>query len=303
MRARSDEPQTDRVTAAIATRQHGVIAYRQLRALGLSASAIDRRVRRGRLHRLHKGVYAVGHVAVSREGHWMAATLACGTGAVLSHRSAAGLWELRPTARLKPEVLVRGRYGRSQPSITVHRTTTLDDADITIHRGIPVTTPARTLVDLAEVVPRRALERALDEAEHGLRLDWRTLTDVLDRHPARTGAARIRAILAEHEIGSTRSRSALEESVLALCDRHGLPRPRLNETVSGFEVDCWWPEHRLVVEADSLRHHLTAAAFERDRARDAELVVEGIRVLRLTHRRLSQDEPEVVATLRRLLVR
>jgi very-short-patch-repair endonuclease len=150
-------------------------------------------------------------------------------------------------------------------------------------------------------VSRRTLERALDEAEAELRLDWRSVADVLDRHPARAGAARVRAVLADHHVGSTRSRSPLEEAVLALCDRHDLPRPRLNAMVAGMEVDCWWPEHRLVVEADSRRHHLTTRAFERDRIRDAELLLEGIRVLRLTHRRLTEDERGVVEALRRLL--
>jgi very-short-patch-repair endonuclease len=151
------------------------------------------------------------------------------------------------------------------------------------------------------VVARRTLERALDEAEATLKLDWRTVGDVLDRHSGRIGAKRLRATIERHDIGSTRSRSELEEAVLALCNRQGLPRPQLNVQLAGTEVDFWWPEHRLVVEADSRRHHQTAAAFERDRLRDAELVVDGIRVIRLTHRRVVHDEAAVHALLERLL--
>ncbi len=302
MGTRLDRRQMDRGIAAIAAMQHGTVAYRQLHALGLSNSAVARRVATGRLHRLHKGVYAVGHPAVTLTGHWRAATLACGPDAFLSHRSAAALWDLRPAVQgHPPEVLVRRGGGRKRPGITVHRTIALDPEDVTVHCGIPVTTAARTLVDLAEVVSPRALERALDEAEEALRLDWRTVDAVLDRHPARIGTRRVRAAMARHEVGSTRSRSPLEEAVLALCDRHDLPRPRLNAMVAGMEVDCWWPEHRLVVEADSRRHHLTTRAFERDRIRDAELLLAGMRVLRLTHHRLSTDEEGVATTLRRLL--
>jgi very-short-patch-repair endonuclease len=230
----------------------------------------------------------------------MAAVLALGPQAVLSHRSAVALWNLRASPVI--EVTVPGDGGRRpRDGIAVHRSRTLGASDVTRHRGIPVTTPARTLLDYAEVVPRRLLERVLDEAEAALRLDWRTVDDVIERHPGRAGGRRLRAVIDRHDIGSTRSRSELEEAVLALCDRHDLPRPHLNARVAGMEVDCWWPDHRLVVEADSRRHHQTAYAFERDRMRDAALVAEGIRVIRLTHRRITEAETAVADLLRRVM--
>lgn len=300
MNEKSATAPLDRRIAQTAGGQHGMIAHRQLRALGLGPGGIDKRVRSGRLHPHHRGVYSVGHDVTTQEGRWMAAVLALGPTAVLSHRSAAALWELRASPVV--EVTVPGDGGRRRrDGILLHRSKTLTELDVTTHRGIPVTTPARTLVDYAEVVARRTLERALDEAEVTLRLDWRTVDDVLARHPGRVGAKRLRAAIERHDIGSSRSRSELEEAVLALCDRAGLPRPRMNVQLAGMEVDFWWPEHRLVVEADSRRHHHTAAAFERDRLRDAELVVEGIRVIRLTHRRVVHDEVAVAALLSRLL--
>jgi hypothetical protein len=233
----------------------------------------------------------------------MAAVLACGPLAVLSHRSAAALWDMRPRSPFVPDVCVPTRAGRGQPGIAVHRSGTLDARDVTTHRGIPVTTPARTLIDLAEVVPRRVLERAMDEAEAELRLDWRTVRDAIARHPGRVGAARVRSVLDRHDVGSTLTRSALEEMVLDSCDRHGLPRPEVNATVGGLEVDFWWPAKGLVLEADSRRHHDTRAAFERDRARDATRLVEGLRVVRVTYRRVTETPEEVASLLAALLAR
>jgi very-short-patch-repair endonuclease len=170
----------------------------------------------------------------------------------------------------------------------VHRAQ-LCDQDVTVHDGIPVTTPARTLVDLADVVPRRALERAFDEAEY-LRLDCTGLAPIAGR----PGYGRLGRVLAGHRAGSTRTRSELEELFLELCARHGLPRPDVNVILEGHEVDFLWPKERLVVEVDGRGAHLTRRAFEQDRARDAELTVAGWRVLRLTGERL-EAEPDRVA--------
>ncbi len=187
MREKLDPTHLDHRLAALAAGQHGRVARRQLLALGIGSAAIGRRVANGRLHPVHRGVYAVGHVVRSPAGDWMAAVLACGPLAVLSHRSAAALWDMRPRSPFVPDVCVPTRAGRGQPGIAVHRSGTLDARDVTTHRGIPVTSPARTLIDLAEVVPRRVLERAKDEAEAELRLDWRTVRDAIARPPAGSG--------------------------------------------------------------------------------------------------------------------
>lgn len=293
----------DRRVAALATRQHGVATRGQLRALGLTDDSIEDWIARDRLHRLHRGVYAVGHCALHRHAAWTAAVLACGSGAVLSHRSAAALWGIRPTSMTRVEVSVRGYHGRRRRSrIHVHRTGTLTADEVTRHEGIAVTTVARTLVDLAEVLSRRSLERAADEAEVLRRFDLRALRRIIDAHPQRVGCARMGALLEEHAIGTTLTRTELEDRVVALCDGAGLPRPRVNARVAGLEADFLWPRQRLVAEADSHRYHATRRAFERDRERDAILMLAGYRVIRFTDRRIAAHPDEVAATLAELLL-
>src|SRR4051794_25405956 len=224
----------DALIAALADRQHGVVARRQLVSLGLSARAIDHRLERGRLHLLHRGGYTVGHRVLSQRGRWMAAVLACGKGAALSHRSAAALWAIRPTSRAAIEVTTprklrpRGELLPHCAALPADEVTTLD--------GIPVTTPARTLLDLAGVLSRSPLERALDEAEV-LRLEGPA--ELLRRHPGHRGAATLRTLLL-HPRSPTPTRSALEERFLELVDAAGLPRPETNAIVEGYEVDAVW---------------------------------------------------------------
>ena len=286
----------DSRVAALAARQHGVITRAQLTALGLSDDAIRRRVRAGRLHRIHRGVYAVGHPRLTMHGRLLAAVVSYGDRAVASHRSAAVLWKLLPERGPRVDVTVTGGGGRGRRgAIIVHRSALPAEA-VTVRDGIPVTTPLRTLVDLADVLPRRALERAMDEAAY-LRLDLRGLQPV----PGRRGAGQLRRVLAGHEAGSTRTRSRLEELMLALCRRAGLPEPEVNQTIQGYEADFVWREARLIVETDGWAAHGTRAAFERDRRRDAQHTAAGWRVVRITIRRL-EEEPEAVAEqLRRLL--
>ena len=290
----------DAVVVAIAARQHGVVARRQLTAAGLTVAVIEGRVRRGVLIPLHRGIYAVGHAALHAAGIRLAAVLACGDGAVLSHRSAAAHWGVRASAATAVDVTAPRGSGRTRHGIRGHRGR-LHPFEATVLDAVPVTTPARTLLDLAEVVPRRGLERAVDEAD-GLRLfDLRAVERVLAAHPHRPGARRLGRLLAEAGLGDALTRSELEERVLAICDRYGVPRPAVNARVAGLEVDFYWPEARLVVEADSRRHHHTAAAFERDRARDAHLMLHGLRVLRLTSRRIAGQPEAIGATLLRLV--
>jgi very-short-patch-repair endonuclease len=273
----------DQRLAAIAGRQYGVVRRAQLYELGFDNPALERRIANGRLHRLHRGVYAVGHTIVPPRGRWLAAVLACGDGAVLSHRSAAALWDIRPTTATRIDVTVAHTSGvRTTATIVVHRSRRAVEA-VTCDR-VPVTTPGRTLLDLATALPRRQLEKAAEMAE-ALRLNV-----VVD--PDHPGARRLAAAMA-HDLSHT-TRSPLEDDFLALCDRFEIPRPRVNAIVEGFEVDFCWPDERLVVETDG-RHHLTRAAFERDRARDAFLLVRGWRVMRFTGRQVRRDTEEVAA--------
>jgi hypothetical protein len=257
--------------ADLARRQHGVVAVGQLRALGFDRDAVARRLQSGRLHRLYRGVYAVGHTVIPREGRWLAAVLACGDGAALSHRSAAALWGIRPSAAARTDVTVSHTSGvRSSARIAVHRSRRPYET-LTRDR-IRVTTPGQTLADLAMALPRRALEKVVELAEV-LRLN----VAVPENHP---GALRVREA-AGHALPMT-TRSPLEDAFLELCDAHGIPRPLVNITVEGYEVDFCWPADRLIVETDGYEHHGARAAFARDRARDAQLTARDWRVVRFT---------------------
>jgi Protein of unknown function (DUF559)/Transcriptional regulator, AbiEi antitoxin len=292
----------DRAIARLAADQHGVVALRQLRALGLSGSGVRTRAARGALHRIHRGAYAVGHPTLTAKGRWAAAVLACGPGAALSHRSAAALWGIRATSRAAVEVTVPGQAGRGQAGIQAHRCS-LDDAERTAIDGIPCTTLARTLLDLAEVIDRDSLEQACERAE-GLELfDLSEVERVLTRAVGRQGAPLLRAAIPDSVADTAFTRSDLERRFLELSERAGLPRPLVNSWVAlkggGYEVDFLWPEHRLIVELDGWSTHGNRRAFRRDRRRDVDLEVEGYTVLRLTWEDVVLDGPEVVRRLRR----
>jgi putative AbiEi antitoxin of type IV toxin-antitoxin system/uncharacterized protein DUF559 len=304
-RTERTQPPRDRGLGELAARQHGVVALSQLRALGLSASAVRSRVAAGKLHRVYRGVYAVGHPVLNAEGRWLAAVLACGPSAVLSHRSAAALWGIRKTARSAVEVTVPGQAGRRRAGIEVHRGGTLQPRDGTTVSGIPCTTVPRTLLDLGEVLGRRALERACDQAEVLRILDAGAVREVLAHADGRRGAPILRAVLDEHRFGQTLTRSELEERFLALCRGAGVPQPRVNAWVEleggGVEVDFLWISHRLVAETDGHASHGTRRAFELDRARDRRLLLAGWRVVRFTWRQVTFAPAEVTSSLRKLL--
>jgi very-short-patch-repair endonuclease len=273
-----------------------VVAYSQLADAGLDDAAIRRRLEDGRLHRIHRGVYAVGHPDLTRHGRFLAAVLACGPGAALSHEAAGVLWGLRKPRGPRIDVTVPTPGGRKRRRLVIVHRSRLEAQDVATKEGIAVTTPVRTVVDLADVLPVRAIERAVDEASF-LGLD---VTGLAPR-PGRRGAGRLRAVLTEHDAGSTWTRSKLEERMLALCRSAELPRPRVNREVEGFEVDFHWPEQQLVVEIDDWSSHRGRGAFERDRLRDAVLVEAGWRVVRITRARLARDPEGVTALLARLL--
>lgn len=287
----------EREVAELATRQYGVIARRQLLAAGLSARAIERRVEAGRLHVLHRGVYAVGHGIVPLRGRWLGAVLSYEDGAALSHISAASLWGLMRPSGSRVEVWAGN--GRGKSGIRAHQGRP-DPRDVTVRDRIPVTTLVRTLLDLAEVVDEDRLKRAFEEADRLRLLEVGALERICDRSPGRRALRPIRRLIATAQEPAT-TRSRLEERFAALCHAHGLPPPATNALALGYEVDALWPRHRLIVELDGFAFHHHRAAFERDRARDARFQAVGYRVIRITHRRLEQEPSSVVAEIRRLL--
>ena len=288
----------DAALAALAGRQHGVVSRAQLAELGIGRGAIARRLEAGRLHPLHRGVYAVGHRALTREGAWMAAVLIA-DGAVLSHRSAAALWGIRPSEQPKVEITASQNL-RPRPRLRIHRATLPGD-EVTVRRGIPVTTPARTLLDLAAVVPYHHLARAATEAEIRRLSSPTSLADLVARYPRRPGTPAVRRLLETRDIGRNVTRRELELRFLAFLDAHDVPRPHINATVDEKEVDCLWSEQRLVAELDGFATHGTREAFERDRARDRALQAAGYRVVRITWRQLTGDAPALAGQLRALL--
>jgi very-short-patch-repair endonuclease len=279
---------TDRMIASLAGAQHGVASRAQLRCLGLSVAAIDHRVRAGRLHVIHRGVYAVGHAVLGTEGRWMAAVLACGDDAVLSHASAAAAWELRRVGSGAVHVTIPAETGRRRRGIRLHRISALRADDTTVHRGVPITTPARTIVDLARTLDHRQLEHVIDLA------DQRGLIDFRDLQAA--NSASLQAVLRRYSSAPTRSE--LEERFLRLCDDHGLPRPETNVRIEGLEVDFVWRDRRLIVEVDGYAYHRSPSAFETDRERDVTLSIAGWQVLRFTWTQITRRAAWVAAACR-----
>ncbi len=291
----------DRAAAALAAGQHGVVSGAQLIALGLSQQAIQRRCAAGWLHRLHRGVYAIGHVALTPRSREIAAVLAHGPEAVLSHRSAARLWGL---ARHAPALEVTAPRSRApRDGITLHRSRHVDPSDRASLDAIPVTALARTLVDLADVLSERQLADAVHEAEVRRLFDLPALEQALARVPGRAGRHRLWRVLALHDVAPAITRSEAEARLLDLCLLHGLPTPRANATIGGYEVDFLWPQTGLVVEVDGAAAHYTRRAFHADRQRDRDLATLGIQVVRVTWRDLVDDPVRLAGQLATVLAR
>jgi very-short-patch-repair endonuclease len=265
----------------IAATQHGVVARRQLLELGLSAQAIQHRIEKGRLHRIERGVYAVGRPELSRRGRWMAAALGSGSGAALSYGSAAALWGIGRERDGSIEVSVSSGSARSRFGVMVYRRTNLPASDVTVNRGIPVTSVARTLIDIAGRLGRADLERAVNEADRLGLIDPPTLLEVLDQHPGKHGVGPLRELLGERTFRLTDSE--LERRFLRLVGETGLPIPLTQQRLNGFRVDFVWPDLRLVVETDGLTYHRTPAQQARDRVRDQAHLAAGFTPLRFTH--------------------
>ncbi len=291
----------------MAARQHGVVGRVQLERAGFTRSAVAHRLETGRLWRVHRGVYAVGRPELSCEGTWIAAVLACGAGAVLSHGSAAALWELRPERpRASRHVSVPSQSGRSRSrrptgAIVLHRSATLGPADVTHRRGVPVTTLARTLLDLASALEVRALRSVLREAEYRHRLDLGALSRSLDGTGSSNRHGRLRRALAPWTPGIGQTESDLEMEFLALCARRRLPSPDLQVTIGGHRVDFVWPDRALIVETDGYEAHRGRAAFGADRAKDRALRAAGYEVLRFTWSDVVGAPDAVVRELRAAL--
>ena len=266
----------DAIVARIAARQHGVVTVHQLYAAGIDKDGVKRRIAAGRLHRVFRGVYAVGHAGLSNDGRWMAAVLACGEGAVLSHRSAAELWSLLPRRAGLIDVTIPTSAGRRRRrGIRLHRSPSLPNAATTRRNRIAVTTPARTLADLRRAVPAEQFRKAVRQAEF-LGFDL--------------GA-----------IPTDGTRSELEQLLIRVCRRHRLSPPEVNAKVGRFTVDFLWRDRRLIVETDGYQGHGGRQAFEDDRAQDVELKLLGYEVVRFTHRKVTHDPDGVAVALRALL--
>jgi hypothetical protein len=279
------------VLAELAPQSHGVVTRRQLLAAGITSHEIAHRVRTGALQRVHPGVYRVGHRARSVEATFLAAVWACGEGAVLSGRAAAHLWGLINGRAPAPEVTAPAK--RQVEGVTTHRARSIQ---ATTHRGIPITTVPRTLVDLAAVLPLDALARACHEA--GVKHDTRPAQVEAATRPRTRGAAKLRAVL--HGDAPV-TLSALERRFLALLDEEGLPRPQTNKPAHGRRVDCRWPDRRLMVELDSYRYHHSRHAWEEDRRREREARARGDEFRRYTYGDVVERPRLMLAELRELL--
>jgi very-short-patch-repair endonuclease len=292
-------PGRDWTIATLATMQYGVVSRKQLLAAGIGPGAIETRLKRHQLHPLHRGVYAVGHTALVPLAREMAAVLACGPGAVLSHRTAAWIWRILELAGELVEVTVAGS-NRRRPGLIVHRSRSLGPTDTLMHRGLPVTSLARTLLDVAEDATARELERAFDKAITQRLTTYPALAAAVQQANGHRGVRAMRELLARTE-EPTITRSEAEERLLALIRDAGLPSPQVNASVGGHLVDFLWRECRLVVEVDGYRFHSSRSAFERDRRRDAELNAAGFRVVRITWRQVAEEPVAVIARLAQAL--
>ena len=298
----------DAAIAVIAARQHGVIGRRQLLGIGVTRRAIERRLEAGRLHRLHRGVYAVGHRNVSREGRYLAALLYAGEGAVLSHHSAADVWELRASKEREIDVIAPA-HRRGDASVTVHAHA-IDPSEITTRHRIRVTKPLRTLLDLAECaaareLPERDLERAIRQAVYRRLTTTTLLAEAVRNRTGQRGTKALRKALVHLGEAPGITRSDLEEDFLAFLRKHRLPLPELNVEIEidgrQIEADCVWRNKRVIVELDGRDAHDSTPAFESDRARDSALVAAGWRVVRVTSRRMRIDGRALARQLRAIL--
>jgi very-short-patch-repair endonuclease len=292
----------DAAVTWVAERQLALITTPQLHFAGVRRGSVEWRLASGTLHPRHRGVYLVGHGIPVPGAIELAAVLACGERAFVSHRSAAALWGLVSGSGAGVDVTVVRRRCRSRHGLRVYRIDALDGADCTDKRGIPVTTPARTLIDYASTAGAGESERSIAEALALKLVTEPQIRAAIDRASGRSGVARVRAILGQ-DGGPSRTRSAGERAMLRLIRETRLPAPRTNYQVAGFNADFCWPEARLIVEVDGYPFHSARAAFERDHRRDIVHKNAGFEVLRFTVRQLEEEPLFVAAVIARALDR
>jgi len=285
--------------AALAHRQHGVVSIRQLRKLGYSYKSVRRAVEAGRLHRIHHGVFAVGHTNLSLEGRCLAAVLASGPKSLLSHYSAGWLLGLIST-RPVPVHVTTPVPRKRRDALRIHHSRTLIDADQALERGIPVTSVARTALDLAAITRFRNLRRLLRRAEELRVFDLGDFRSVLARNRGHRGAFPLDRALDIYEPPRL-TRSELEREFMVYAEEFGLPRPVPNFAAAGFELDVYWPELRFAVELDVYATHGAHEPFEEDRLRDEDLKLAGIELTRVTGRRFEREPRQVMERINRLL--
>jgi hypothetical protein len=282
---------------ALATKQHGVLARRDLLALGFTSKGIRHRIEAGRLHPVHRGVYAVGRRHLTREGRWMAAVLACGPDAALSHRSAAALSGIGDEHPDYIEISVGRRCRHRRSGLRVQSRPAMSAGDVTTRMNIPLTRPARTLVDLATAVGPKTLERAVNEADKRDLIDPESLRTALDSYAGQPGVRPLRALLDRQTFRL--SDTELEVLFRPIAATAGLPTPLTKEMVNGFEVDFYWPDLGLVVETDGWRYHRTASAQTRDALRDQTHTASGLTPLRFSHYQVKHEPQHVRDVLAR----
>lgn len=280
---------------ALAEQQHGVVSSDQLREVGYTRQAIHHRIRTGRLHPLHRGIYAVGRSHVTDHGRWMAAILAC-PGSVISHSSAAALWRMGPEKRGLVEVSLPSYSRRRRPGLEIHQRPSLKKRDLTREYGIPCTTPVQTLIDMSLRLDRAGVERMINEADKYNLVHPPQLREALEERAGEKGAAKLRFILDRRTFRLTKEE--LERRFLPLVCQAGLPAPLTGQFVNEFEVDFYWPDLGLVVETDGLRYHRTPAEQARDRLRDQAHTASGLTPLRFTHEQVRYEPEHVLAVLR-----
>jgi len=272
----------------LAEKQHGVVAWRQLIALGLTEGQIKSRIKDGQLLPLHRGVFALGHRRIGLYGEWMAAVLACGPGAVLSHGTAAQLWGIRRSR--KPIEVTRVSGHRRPHGVRLHQTRSLPTEHVTVETGIPVTTIERTLLDTTARLDAKQLEHDLVESDRSRRLRWSKLWQAINEHGrGRKGVKRLKRVAAQADPRFADAVSTSEVDFLILCREDGLKMPQVNVLVEGKKVDFYWPKERLIVEADSYGFHGDPTAFEKDHQSTVDLEVAGYRVHRTTYKMLQAN--------------
>jgi predicted transcriptional regulator of viral defense system len=286
--------------ANLAERQHGVVSIRQLEGLGYSRDSVSRASRSGRLHRLHRGIYAVGHMSLTWHSHCLAAVLSCGPNALASHTSAAWLWGLLSSRPGTFHVATPTRR-HTKPNLRLHYAA-LADEDRAVCEGIPATALPRTLLDLAAAVSATRLDRAIERSEERGLFDLRAVDALLRRIGHHPGISRLRRALAIYRDEPAFTRSRLERRFLELVKSTGLPAPSMGVSEGGYELDAYWQPERFAVELDVYETHGSRAAFESDRLRQEELKLMGIEMIRVTGPRLDREPKVVIERVATLLM-